>query len=350
MNCKCKVPAAIRQSQKDNENHGRFFYTCAKSKCKFFKWKEDEGKPSASSDPTVTILQPVGRKRKAEEIEPEVKDNNTNRKYSMNLSDLGNSYFVFTDGSCIGNNNVKNQLFPAGWGLVVVRFKEDLLPQINRRLLPSSSVSKSSTAVIDYRLAMDLLIDYFNPTYCDIITELYGPVILHSSAFAAFSDTSSKTKKHKILATSEELQEYSLGATVTSNNTGELCAMGEAFMWLKESYGMLAQVYKPRLCFVMYDSEYAAKSVSGEFNGPKNRLLINTIRGHYSEINSMMMRDHVDPNPNPSNTSAIGVHFYHVKAHAGYYFNESADRLANLGAAGQVCLEGRYSRLIEKTS
>lgn len=44
--CTCGSAAALRQSNKENENKGRYFYTCAKGDkfggCKFFRWQDQQ--------------------------------------------------------------------------------------------------------------------------------------------------------------------------------------------------------------------------------------------------------------------------------------------------------------------
>eukprot|EP00969_Alexandrium_andersonii_P043701 1916246-Alexandrium_andersonii.AAC.1 len=58
-----------------------------------------------------------------------------------------------------------------------------------------------------------------------------------------------------------------LGAEVASNNTGELCGICEALLWLRdwESTGAPA--------VICYDSVYAAKTTSGDINAHKNLRL-----------------------------------------------------------------------------
>ncbi len=87
----------------------------------------------------------------------------------------------------------------------------------------------------------------------------------------------------------------------------------------------------PKYCFILYDSEYAAKSVMGEFNGPKNKLLITRARGIKQEVEKLM-RD-------STNSAEAGIIFVKVKAHANNHFNDVADHLANQGSAGVTIAE-----------
>jgi ribonuclease HI len=107
---------------------------------------------------------------------------------------------------------------------------------------------------------------------------------------------------------------FYLGAQMGSNNTAELTAIGEAFRWLINNGD---STNYPRVC-IRYDSEYAAKSIQGIFNGEKNLDLIANIRRLYRQ-------------------AAIGrvVVFEHVKGHSNEKFNSRADILAKKGAAGE---------------
>eukprot|EP00969_Alexandrium_andersonii_P174734 7726932-Alexandrium_andersonii.AAC.1 len=73
--------------------------------------------------------------------------------------------------------------------------------------------------------------------------ELFGPVVL------------------------DQTSDKFLGAEVASNNTGELCGICEALLWLRdcESTGVPA--------VICYDSVYAAQTTSGEINARKNLRL-----------------------------------------------------------------------------
>lgn len=96
---------------------------------------------------------------------------------------------------------------------------------------------------------------------------------------------------------------------VGSNNTGELCAIGMALKYLLSNSVQSVAAVK-----IFYDSEYAAKSVMGIFNGKKNKELIMRVRNLYSQLKSHMT-----------------IEFVHVRAHTGDKYNELADRLAKLG-------------------
>lgn len=79
--------------------------------------------------------------------------------------------------------------------------------------------------------------------------------------------------------------------------------------------------------FIRYDSEYAAKSVQGIFNGKKNVELIEKIRVILRKVKNVVG----------------SVTFLHVKGHSGHLYNDRADQLANLGAALAMGTGGRYS-------
>lgn len=121
---------------------------------------------------------------------------------------------------------------------------------------------------------------------------------------------------------------FYLGAMVGSNNTAELTAIGEALRWLRDFGGV--EKYPGRVC-IRYDSEYAAKSVQGIYNGKKNVELIQHVRKFYKEVS----------------LRRTGVHslvWQHVKGHSNEKFNDRADLLATQGSKGEVCTTGHYSK------
>jgi ribonuclease HI len=93
---------------------------------------------------------------------------------------------------------------------------------------------------------------------------------------------------------------------------------------------------------ILYDSEYAAKSITGEYNGPKNKELIQTVRQIYQSTQATLARLY----PEASAQRRTGVVFVKVKAHSGNYFNDIADELAKAGSTGQRCEIGRFSPIV----
>jgi ribonuclease HI len=122
-----------------------------------------------------------------------------------------------------------------------------------------------------------------------------------------------------------------------SNNTAELCAIGEALLWcaqyLQSPPSTTAAMSMKRVV-IRYDSEYAAKSVQGIFNGKKNVELIAQVRKHYASVLRAVEE----------------VSFVHVKGHSNARWNDRADELAGQGAAGRVCAEGRYAAASSSSS
>jgi ribonuclease HI len=112
-----------------------------------------------------------------------------------------------------------------------------------------------------------------------------------------------------------------------SNNTAELTAIGEAFRWvsalcLEVEAGRRPSDFGEVVC--RYDSEYAAKSVTGEFNGKKNTALIGRVRVAYRGAQAALRRL-------GGQGQTRSIRFKHVKGHAGHRWNEKADELANEG-------------------
>ena len=120
-----------------------------------------------------------------------------------------------------------------------------------------------------------------------VAAELYGPVELAASA------------------------SYFLGAETGSNNTGELSAIAEALMWLRDSAG-------PGTAVIRYDSEYAAKITQRIFAAHKNKALATTCQSLLDAVRRTRT-----------------VSFEHVKGHSGDPGNDRADELAGLGCRGQ---------------
>jgi ribonuclease HI len=107
----------------------------------------------------------------------------------------------------------------------------------------------------------------------------------------------------------EDSEEF-IGADKFSNNTAELTAIYFALCYIKQHFR------DPRETItIRYDSVYAAKSVMGIFNGPKNRELISNCRKKLKECNGLAK-----------------IKFEHVKAHSGHKYNDIVDNLAKEGA------------------
>jgi ribonuclease HI len=121
-----------------------------------------------------------------------------------------------------------------------------------------------------------------------------------------------------------------------SNNTAELTAIGEALIWCNQFLTTSPPPSNISRIVIRYDSEYAAKSVQGIFNGKKNVELIAAVRKQYAAL------QRVGSIPSGQSSSAMVIDFVHVKGHSKSRWNDRADELAGFGAAGRVCSEGRY--------
>jgi len=166
-------------------------------------------------------------------------------------------HLAYTDGSCRGNRDVQRGNTKAGWGAC-------FLANGDGRLEPNATV----------------------------VAKLYGPVI---------------TKAHP---------EW-LGATVASNNTGELCAIGETFLWAcaPENSHM-----RHGHLIVRYDSTYAANMAVGRWKPKSNKRLVHTIQNTYEMARRLFNK----------------VSLTHVKGHSNHPYNDVADELANLGAVSRT--------------
>ena len=121
---------------------------------------------------------------------------------------------------------------------------------------------------------------------------------------------------------------YFLHAEVGSNNTAELSALGECLLWIRD---FAPRAKYPGPIVVLYDSEYAMKSIDGTYNGAKNRGIIEHVRAIYKAV---------------KNERGGGlIEFRHVKGHSGDAGNDRADFCAGVGSSGRRCHGGRFAAL-----
>ena len=173
--------------------------------------------------------------------------------------------YLYTDGSCIGNQNVLTSRSPAGWGVAIVGEVSSL---------PSAS------------------------TKATLVAQLFGPVTTDQPAHGLPFST----------------------AEVGSNNTGELSAIAAALTWLLHTDTLQTPAV------ICYDSQYAADSVLGAFNGKRNEQLIHHSRSLYVQV--ALQR---------------ALSMTHVKGHSdNNQWNDLADALANRGSKGQSHLSPGY--------
>eukprot|EP00747_Dinoflagellata_sp_TGD_P190417 gnl/TRDRNA2_/TRDRNA2_52144_c0_seq1.p1 gnl/TRDRNA2_/TRDRNA2_52144_c0~~gnl/TRDRNA2_/TRDRNA2_52144_c0_seq1.p1 ORF type:complete len:465 (+),score=90.25 gnl/TRDRNA2_/TRDRNA2_52144_c0_seq1:38-1432(+) len=180
----------------------------------------------------------------------------------------GNSrcWHLYVDGSCAGNKNVREKAVPAGWGVAIFE------------------ASPGSKAPADTAISF---------------LELHGPVVTNDES------------------------PLSLGAEMGSNNTGELSAIGEALLWLRDE----APGPSTDPAIIHYDSQYAAFIATGRYRAQKNLQLAETVSRLWREVGR------------PVGKRKLEV--MHVKGHSGNRGNELADKLANRGAEGHCSLASR---------
>lgn len=189
------------------------------------------------------------------------------------LDALAATIVLYTDGSWDGSR--------AGWGMVAVRANE---------------LHAASQPILCLERESDRTLLQAHLRGGAVLAECYGSVVIDAT------DPSW------------------LGASAHTNNTAELSAIGEALRWVRDA----TTPTPPKHALICYDSEYAAKSVLGVFNGDKNRALIDRVRCEYDSTLAAMKQQHGD---------SAGISFVHVKAHNGNKWNERADALANRGRA-----------------
>ena len=196
--------------------------------------------------------------------------------------DAAHELVMYTDGACKGNANVIANKCPAGFGTLIL--------------------SRSH----------------------ETVAEIFAPVELETKS------------------------PYYMGAEVRSNNTAELSAIGEALIYVRDSaQNFVCNCSGACRCTrhsvsVRYDSEYAALSVKGDYNGAKNKKLYENIRGIYKSVReggTYATGEFAGKRRQP-----VDIVFEKVKGHSGDTGNDRADHLANEGAAGRTCDAGRYQR------
>jgi ribonuclease HI len=156
-----------------------------------------------------------------------------------------------------------------------------------------------------------------------------------------------------------------------SNNTAELSAIGEALRAIVDLCANISLRFPSDTALrfdevvICYDSEYAAKSTTGEFNGKKNAAMILKVRQLYASakealsclfegrrtvgaktssgsncpsglllpgyLERVLGERYVAAIPAEEPAERLRLRFQHVKGHSGDVWNDRADRLANLG-------------------
>ena len=101
-----------------------------------------------------------------------------------------------------------------------------------------------------------------------------------------------------------------------TNQTGELCGVLQALLWLREHAN-------GRAAMIAVDSVYAANEAEGWWRKNKNAELIEAVQKVLEQVQR-----------------SSDVTFIHVRGHIGEEGNERADRLVQWGKT-----EGPYSRL-----
>ena len=111
---------------------------------------------------------------------------------------------------------------------------------------------------------------------------------------------------------------YFLGATVGSNNTGELTA------WMEAALHALGQGQAPDSVTFCYDSQWAASMVTGKFKAKRNKALVSQAKKIYEHLKSKTL-----------------VQWRWVKGHSGEEYNDMADELAEAGKLDGEIVGGR---------
>ena len=224
----------------------------------------------------------------------------------LNKPNDHDSYILYTDGGCSGNQSVHNKTCLAGWGVVILYVKKGQCERDG-----------------------------------DIIAQLYGPVVLDEQS-PHYLGATVGTLYHTYPCTRTQLNVmynsvitlfivlllYIYILYIGSNNTAELTAIGEALLWLKDhNYDLSSSSSLHVPVYIRFDSEYAAKSVLGIYNGDKNKDLIVNIRQIYNHVKNTPVVSTVATHSNiltttSSSSGSVGtasrycIQFSHVKGHS----------------------------------
>ena len=113
---------------------------------------------------------------------------------------------------------------------------------------------------------------------------------------------------------------YYLGATVGSNNTGELTA------WLESALFLLQATPHKSITFV-YDSQWVQGMVTGKYRPKRHKSLVYLAKKVYQHLQARS-----------------AIHWQWVKGHTGEEYNELADVLAGKGKSDGQWVGGRSSQ------
>lgn len=176
---------------------------------------------------------------------------------------------------------------------------------------------RSDEKMTDSHYSDDCIVLYTDGSFRNSPPAGWGVVVLNCSSLDSRYHISAELFGRVIIDSSSP---FFLGATRASNNTGELTALGEALLWLRDHDKSTGKA------IIRYDSEYAANSVQGFYaQATKNLALIGTIKGILRQVRSHRQ-----------------ITFEHVKAHSSDKWNDKADALANMGRHSTSTV-GRYS-------
>eukprot|EP01052_Picozoa_sp_SAG31_P021412 SAG31_NODE_1655_length_7621_cov_3.211912_1_plen_380_part_00 len=125
----------------------------------------------------------------------------------------------------------------------------------------------------------------------------------------------------------DENDEFFCGANKGTNNTGELCGIGQGLMWLRD-VAANATLSAPEIvnapAVMLYDSGYAANIATGRWKANANEALAAWVRRLLVEVEA---------------TGRV-VHWVHVKGHSADGGNDAADERVQWGKES-----GPYARL-----
>ncbi|MEC7280787.1 MAG: RNase H family protein, partial [Verrucomicrobiota bacterium] len=171
----------------------------------------------------------------------------------------------------------------------------------------------------------------------------WGVVIYTDSQKVAHLELFGRVVSPGAIADRPSLASFAIGAEEDTNNTGELSALVETFLWLQSILSPNTSVsstssslYDTKSATIWTDSEYCLGLLTLSKNGRawKSNPTLNIKLVQRARKELLGLRK-----------SGFIVNLRYVPAHANIAGNERADYLAKRGGTGEICLVGRWASL-----
>ena len=189
---------------------------------------------------------------------------------------------IYTDGACKGNAGARSnsKLCDAGWAAIVYLNHQHV--KINQ---PSVS--------------------------------LFGPVV-----------------SPRAVMDRPSLADFALGADANTNNSSELSAIVETFLWLQE--------HPYERVTVWTDSEYSLNMLKQRSSATSRTSVSSPQTWHYQAQKNVALVLRARSELLTLRANGCQIDIRHVYGHTGHPGNDRADSLATRGSTGEICSVGRW--------